>query len=86
MADFRVEMDPEKAAKYKLSDKERKRMVPVKKVLFEDSEIIRNRLPSRIIAFKTQIVKGPFYICVICNRTLYKTSVLLFLNLNMKQV
>jgi len=78
-ANFRVNMDPVEAASYKLSDKERKRMMPVRKVLFKDSEIKTNRLPSRIKAFKTQIVKGPFYICVICNRTLYKTSVLLFL-------
>ena len=54
-------------------------MMPVRKILFKDSEIKSNGTPSRIKAFKTQIVKGPFYICVICNRTLYKTSVLLFL-------
>ena len=54
-------------------------MMPVRKVLFKDSEIKSNVTPSRIKAFKTQILKGPFYICVICNRTLYKTSVLLFL-------
>ena len=78
MADFRVNMDPVKAACYKLSEKERKRMVPVRKVLFEDLEVKTSTLPSRIKAFKTQIMKGPFYICVTCNRTLYKTSVLLF--------
>ena len=79
MADFRVNIDPIKAASYKLSEKERIRMIPVRKVLFKDSVIKANRLPSRIKAFKTQIAKGPFYICVICNRTLYYTSVLLFL-------
>ena len=72
MANFCVNMDPVKAASYKSSDTKRKRMMPVRKVLFKDSET--NRIPNRIKAFKTQIVQGPFYICVIYNRTLYKTQ------------
>ena len=52
MADFRVNMDPIKAASYKLSEKERIGMIPVRKVLFKDSVIKANRLPSRIKAFK----------------------------------
>ena len=28
--------------------------------------------------FKDQIKEGPFYICVVCNRSLYRRSVILF--------
>ena len=65
MADFRVNMDPVKAARFKLSEIERKRIMPVRKVLFEDLEVKTSTLPSRIKAFKTQIMKGPFYLSLI---------------------
>ena len=34
-----------------------------------------NQLDDRINVFKTAIKEGPYYICVICNRCLYKKTV-----------
>ena len=59
---------------------DRERKMRVKRLLtFEDSKIKEIGLSNRIKAFKNQIVKELFYICVIYNRTLYKTSMILFL-------
>ena len=52
MADFRVNIGPVKAARHKLSEKERIRMMPVRKVLFKDLEIKSNVTPSRIKRLK----------------------------------
>ena len=71
MANYCAGMSPLKAKTYKLIDNERK--ISIKKKLTFGGSL------HRIQAFKSQILKGSYYICVVCNRTLYKTSVHLFL-------
>ena len=40
---------------------------------------LQTNMDSQIVAdFKTQIKEGPYYICVVCNRCLYKKSVISF--------
>ena len=37
-------------------------------------------MEKRIHRFKNLIMEGPYYICVVCNRCLYKRSVVVFKN------
>ena len=79
MSELRKQATPEKKSIKLFKAKERMSNFRARVLTFEDSKIKEIGLSNRIKTFKKQIVKGPFYICVICNRTLYKTSVLLFL-------
>ena len=54
-------------------EKDRKRKSTKKAVL-----PFKNGIIQRVKTFKNEIRKGPFFICVICNRLLYKISVVLF--------
>ena len=38
----------------------------------------KSTLSTNIISFQNQVYDGPYYVCVICNRTLYRRSVVLF--------
>ena len=61
-----MNLTPEKREIVRALDRERKLI----KILSDTQK--------QIETFKTQIRKGPFYICVICNRTMYHSSVQLF--------
>ena len=40
---------------------------------------LQTNMDSQIVAdFKTQTKEGPYYICVVCNRCLYRKSVISF--------
>ena len=54
-------------------EKDRRRKSTKKSALPHEDGMMR-----RVKAFKKEIRKGPFFICVICNRLLYKISVVLF--------
>ena len=67
----RDEVDHVEATTYQYANLKSKRKV---RKLFHDIN-----MPARIVVdFKNQIKKGPLYICVICNRCLYKILVTLF--------
>ena len=84
MADFRACMTPEQGVNCRVVNKGKK-MATRNALAFEEKEKKNTerkekyKNSNRIQAFKTQITKGPFYICVICNRAMYKSSVQLFL-------
>ena len=42
------------------------------------SERANSDSAKRITKFKEQILEGPYFVCVVCNRCLYKRSVVLF--------
>ena len=66
-----AEVDQVEATTYQYSNIKSNRKV---RKLFHDTN-----MPALIVVdFKNQIKEGPFYICVICNRCLYKISVILF--------
>ena len=89
--DHRKNLTPEKKTAIKKVDRERKNktreiMTPEKREIIR--AVDRERKPNvrrlfsnvkkRIETFKSQISKGPLYICVVCNRTLYHSAVQLF--------
>ena len=55
-----------------INSKRRKKRQLVRKALFHSDST------RRIETFKTEVSNGPYYFCVICNRSLYHCSVLLF--------
>ena len=60
--------------KENLSDEQRKIYKQVNLI----SQIKRQKKLKSVTGFKNIIKKGPYYVCVVCNRNLYQTSVLLF--------
>ena len=45
---------------------------------YQKSERKKYSTEKAVAKFKEEVKKGPFYICIACNRTLYKRSVQLF--------
>ena len=41
-------------------------------------QIQRNEATKRIERFKKVVMEGPYYVCVVCNRCLYRRSVVVF--------
>ena len=56
--------------KQKLSENKKEKYQAVRRE--EKKQLENNPQPSIIEEFKKQIKSGPFYICCVCNRTLYR--------------
>ena len=91
MVNSRLNLTPEK--KVVINEKHRARMVnsrlnltPEEKALNQAKQRTRRAAnqskskssASRIEKFRAEVRQGPFYICVVCNRLLYKVSVTFF--------
>ena len=56
---------------HELKLKQRRQKYATKKSVVNDEN-------SRVKKFKQSVLEGPYYICVVCNRCLYRRSVVLF--------
>ena len=63
--------------RYKLPEFE-KNDITLKNTLYQKSKRKKYSAEKAVAKFKEEVKKGPFYICVVCNRTLYKRTVQIF--------
>ena len=61
----------------KLSEFE-KNYITLKNILYQKSKRKKYSMEKAVAKFKEEAKKGPFYSCVVCNRTLYKQTIQIF--------
>ena len=68
----------------KIKAQKRERYCYLKTLQEEHEKVKAVTFDTHVKKFQKEIKKGPYFVCVVCNRCLYRKSVLVLLKINMK--